>query len=246
MDPSAYIEMQELEDSHWWFVARRQIITDLLYQFCSPPCKILEVGCGTGGNLTMLRQFGELKAFEMDPSALEMAHQKGVNDVTLTLGVCPDHIPYEGEQFDLICLFDVLEHIKEDQKTLVQLKKYLKPQGKIIITVPAYPWLFGPHDQLLQHHRRYSLAGLKKVIHHSGLKIQKISYFNTFLFPIAVINRLIEQFLYRFNFTKRQTAVTKPNFIINSVLRTIFAYERHVLRIRNLPVGLSLIGVLSA
>jgi SAM-dependent methyltransferase len=246
MDPSAYIEMQELEDSHWWFVARRQIITDLLYQFCSLPCKILEVGCGTGGNLTMLRQFGELKAFEMDPSALEMAHQKGVNDVTLTLGVCPDYIPYEGEQFDLICLFDVLEHIKEDQKTLVQLKKYLKPQGKIIITVPAYSWLFGPHDQLLQHHRRYSLAGLKKVIHHSGLKIQKISYFNTFLFPIAVINRLIEQFLYRFNFTKRQTAVTKPNFIINSVLRTIFAYERHVLRIRNLPVGLSLIGVLSA
>lgn len=245
MDPSAYIEMQELEDSHWWFVARRQIICNLIGQFCPSPNKILEVGCGTGGNLAMLSQFGELKAFEMDSNALAMANQKGISNLTLILGQCPDQLPFEGEQFDLICLFDVLEHIQEDSKTLVQLKKYLTPRGKMIITVPAYPSLFGPHDQFLQHHRRYSKVELKKIIHQSGFKIKKISYFNFILFPLAVLNRLVGPLMQRFIDPEHQTSVTKPSAIINLTLRYIFASERHLLRHGNLPFGLSLVCIVS-
>ena len=241
MNPGAYTEMQELEDSHWWFTARRQIISDFIAQSSSAPCKILEVGCGTGGNLSMLSQFGELKAFEMNPDALAMANQKGVKGATLTLGRCPDQMPYQGEKFDLICMFDVLEHIKNDSLALIELKKYLSPGGKMFIAVPAYQWLFGPHDQFRQHERRYSMASLKKVIEQSGLHIQRMSYFNTLLFPLALVSRLLDRLIH----TKEQNKVSNPNPLINQILRNTFAAERHLLRIGNLPMGLSLICVLS-
>jgi len=241
MNPGAYTEMQELEDSHWWFTARRQIISDFIAQSSSAPCKILEVGCGTGGNLSMLSQFGELKAFEMNPDALAMANQKGVKGATLTLGRCPDQMPYQGEKFDLICMFDVLEHIQNDSLALIELKKYLSPRGKMIVAVPAYQWLFGPHDQFRQHERRYSMASLKKVIEQSGLHIQRMSYFNTLLFPLALVSRLLDRLIH----SKEQNKVSNPNPLINQILCNTFAAERHLLRIGNLPMGLSLICVLS-
>ena len=241
MDPTAYCEMQEIEDSHWWFVARRQILSALIEQSCKPNLKILEVGCGTGGNLLMLSKLGELKAFEMDPSALAMATKKEVKDVVLTLGKCPDQMPYPGERFDLIFLFDVLEHIKNDRATLMKLKNYLTPQGKIILTVPACQWLFGPHDQFLQHHRRYSRSALIRLIKDSGLKVQRTSYFNSILFPLILISRLFDRFI----FSDRQIKAMKPSKTTNAVLRQIFAFERYLLPSCNLPIGLSLVCVLS-
>jgi SAM-dependent methyltransferase len=242
MHPNAYIEMQEVEGLHWWFLARRQIFTSMIENFCPTTRKILEVGCGTGGNLAMLSGFGELKAFEMDSVALTLAGKKDISGVTLSLGCCPDRIPYGNEKFDLICIFDVLEHIGQDEETLAILKNYLSPGGRILISVPAYPWLNGSHDQFLQHRRRYTATSLKKVINKAGFKIQKMSYFNFFLFPIALIDRLSSRI---FNM-KKDSKISVPAHIVNSALNTIFATERHLLKKHNLPFGLSLFCVITA
>jgi SAM-dependent methyltransferase len=239
MNKNAYVEMQKIEDTHWWFVARRKIIEKQIKNIPSPKYKILEVGCGTGGNLSMLKQFGSVKAFEMDRSAIEMIKLKAINDITVEFGKCPNQIPFREEKFDLICIFDVLEHINNDIETLIELKKLLNFNGKIIITVPAHQWLFGNHDLFLNHCRRYSHFSLKEVIKKSKFKIDKISYFNTILFPLALIERL---FIIPF---KKSIGLNKPSKIINNFLCNIFSVESYILVKMNLYFGLSLICVIS-
>lgn len=241
MTPEAYTEMDNIESTHWWFRARRLILVDILEKMNLPKdAKILEIGCGTGGNLDMLSNFGEVSALEMDKNAINIASKKTNNLYNIKLGYCPEQLLFEEKQFDLICMFDVLEHIDDDEKTLVELKKLLKSNGKIFITVPSYKWLFGAHDKFLHHKRRYSKTRLKQLIPNE-LNILNISYFNTFLFPIAALVRLKDK-LFHSNIS---STTNIPSNIINKILETIFSSERYLLNYCNLPFGLSLYCVLS-
>jgi len=243
MNPEAYIEMAQTEDEHWWFVARRMILMDCIRLLSLPPqANILEIGCGTGGNLSMLSQFGKVYGIEMEDEALALAMHKSNHRHTLIKGKCPDNLHFEHIKFDLICMLDVLEHIDQDISALIALKQYLSSNGKILLTVPAHPWLFGAHDQYLHHQRRYTQSQLQRVLGQAGLVSARMSYFNCILFPLAALTRLIEKYLN----LKNSTGGTTPVAPLNWLLKKIFMCERYLLRYVNLPFGVSLLCIAKA
>lgn len=231
MNPEIYAELIAQEESHWWFRARRAISLAFLNRLSLPKdALILEAGCGAGGNLPMLSRLGKVFAFELDDGV--RAHAKVRNIGQIEAGKLPDAIPFAGTNFDLIALFDVLEHVEDDRAALTSLVARLKPGGVLFLTVPAFQFLYGQHDKLHHHFRRYSRANLKDVIESAGLKIERMSYWNFFLFPVAVIGRL----------TGRQGSGTPPSFI-NEMLFRVVSSERFLIPYIKLPFGLSLIAV---
>jgi SAM-dependent methyltransferase len=241
MEPAAYIEMADTQSRHWWFTARRKILVATIARLNLPrDAAILEIGCGPGGNLDMLATFGKVSALEMDADARAMAHANTRHAYDIRAGSCPGDIPFPDGQFDLICILDVLEHIDDDHGTLVALRNLLRPEGRILVTVPASPWLWGAHDEFLHHKRRYSSRTLRGEIARAGLHAGKLSHFNTLLFPLAAASRLKDRWLH-----KRQASGTSiPATPVNWLFGRIFASERGLLQRVNLPFGVSLLAIL--
>lgn len=241
MDPNAYLDMADTEFRHWWFSARRVLLSSIINRLTLPPdARILEIGSGTGGNLEMLSAFGRVSALEMDATARSIANKKTFDQFDIRAGFCPTDIPFCDETFDLICLFDVLEHIEEDFTTLVAVKSLVAAEGKILITVPAYQWLWSRHDEFLHHKRRYSAQDLREKIINAGLRVDKISYFNTLLFPLAVIARFKDRLLG----TASASGSEIPPDPLNVLLYRIFSAERYLLGKLSLPFGISLLAIL--
>ena len=240
MDPKAYEQMAGLEDRHWWFVGRRQILNRVIAGIPLPPSAcILEAGCGSGGNLEMLSQFGQVWAMEKSEMALPLARARGVGVVEE--GELPYRIPFGSQQFDLIALLDVLEHLEEDKAALEALIQRLKPSGYMVITVPAYPWLWSAHDELNHHKRRYTRSQLLSLLKGVGLQIHTFTFFNSFLFPLAAGIRLAQKSL-RF---RESQDLKMPSPWINWLLTKIFAAEAYLIPKFSLPFGLSLLAVAS-
>lgn len=243
MNPDAYLEMSETESRHWWFAGRRAILARLIGEFDLPAnARILEIGSGTGGNLQMLSSFGQVSAFEMDATARSIALGKTGGRFDIRPGRCPADIPFIGEKFDLICLFDVLEHIDDDIETLIAVQERLTEGGRILVTVPAYRWLWSAHDTFLHHKRRYSAGELRMKVMAAGLQPVRISYFNTLLFPLAAIVRLQDRLLG----SSSDSGTSIPPTPINRLFTVLFGSERFILSQCNLPFGVSLLGVLQA
>jgi SAM-dependent methyltransferase len=241
MHPDAYREMAQTEAQHWWFAGRRAILAALLRRLRLPlRARILELGCGTGGNLDMLARFGEVSAMESDAVARELAVRRTGGCYKIRAGSCPDDIPFAAQSFDLVCLFDVLEHIEDDAATLAAVARLLREGGCAIVTVPAYRWLWSAHDEFLHHKRRYTAAELHAKAKAAGLRIAILSYFNTLLFPIVAAARLKDKLLGR----ERASGTGVPPAPINALLRALFATERLWIGRAAMPVGVSLFAVL--
>jgi len=235
LDRAVYDEIRLAEQSHWWFVGRRRIIRALLdAKRCCSQGKILEIGCGTGGNLELLARYGEVLAVEPDAEARAVAAERSIGRVSD--GSLPASLP-SIKDVSLACLFDVLEHVEDDQAALKAVATTLKSDGVLLITVPAYQWLFGSHDQAHHHKRRYVLRELKTLVQRQGFSITVASYFNSFLFvPIAlirVLNKLVGK-------ESRSDAVMPPP-LLNAMLAVMFSLERIIVPWIPLPFGLSIV-----
>lgn len=174
MDKLVYDEHIENEETHWWFVARRAISKHILDRIKLPKnAKILDLGCGSGGNLSMLARYGELFGCEMNDKVRE--HSIKRNIATIAYGKLPDEIPFADQKFDLIAMFDVLEHISDDRAVLTAVHGRLARDGVLLLTVPAFQFLFSKHDRLHHHFRRYSKSELKEKVMAAGFKIEMIN-----------------------------------------------------------------------
>lgn len=241
MDPSAYREMADTEGRHWWFTGRRAILASLLRRLGLPrDARILEIGCGTGGNLEMLSAFGRLSAMETDAGARAIAAEKTAGRFEIRAGSCPDDIPFARRSQDLVCMFDVLEHIDDDVATLRALRGLLAPGGRALLTVPAYRWMWSAHDEFLHHKRRYTAGELRSKAGAAGLRMGKLSYFNTLLFPLAAAARVKDRLLNE----KHASGTAVPAAPVNSLLHALFSAERHLVGRVPLPFGVSLVAIL--
>ncbi len=241
MNPAAYREMAELQDRHWWYLGRRRVVAAVLASLELPrETEVLEVGAGTGGNLPLLQSFGRVSAIEMNEYARAWASQRAERPVLA--GRLPDQLPVADASFDLICLFDVLEHVADDVAALAALRRKLKPAGRILLTVPALPWLWSAHDVFLHHHRRYGARSLREAAANAGLRLRRLSGFNTILLPLAVLARLWDRLRGR----TQASGTALPPAWINRILGATLAAEAHWLRHADLPFGLSWLAVLEA
>jgi SAM-dependent methyltransferase len=241
MERVVYRQMAELDQRHWWYRARRQILAELIRREAMPPpdSKILEIGCGTGHNFEMLRPFGALDAIELDEEARSIAEER------LGQRVMDSRLPgLEGvrdRHYDLIATLDVIEHIDDDAAALAAIATKLKPGGKLVMTVPAHQWMWSAHDTVNHHRRRYSRRALRQLVVNSPLRLEKLGYFNSLLFPLAVAERLASKLRGTEN-----ADVTLPPAAVNAALTSVFAAERHLVGRFALPPGLSLFAVASA
>jgi 2-polyprenyl-3-methyl-5-hydroxy-6-metoxy-1,4-benzoquinol methylase len=241
MERGAYKELAEVENLHWWFSARRSIVSALLSgYYAGGGAEILDVGSGTGGNLVMLSAFGKVSALEMDAEAA--AYSRGVFPAAaVRVGALPESAAdYAEGSFDLVTMLDVLEHIGPDQAAVRSAEKLLKPGGLLFITVPAFQCLFGPHDQEMHHFRRYSRAELAALAAASGLKLERLAFFSCFLFPLLAVSRALDILLKR----KKAAGMRLPAHPINRFFYRVFLLERPLLKFMSMPFGSSLLLVL--
>jgi SAM-dependent methyltransferase len=236
MDRDAYQLMAAAERDHWWFRGRRVFIERAMRTLALPAsARILDAGCGSGGNLALLSQFGTVYGFEYDAEARAVAEALGV--ATVAAGALPEPVPFGDTTFDAIGLFDVLEHLPQPVESLHALAARLAPGGAIVLTVPALPWLWGPHDEVHNHFRRYTATTLQAHLVAAGLRVERLTYMNALLLPLAVAQRLKERL-----FGYQVEALT-PSPMVNRLLYRTWLLERAWIPQRRLPIGLSLLAV---
>lgn len=241
MERIVYDRMAELDSRHWWYRARREILAALIEREIQLPesARILEIGCGTGHNFGMFGRFGRVDGIEIDGAARAIASSRlghAVGDAPL-----PDLLGVPERHYDLVALLDVLEHIADDRAALASIARKLKPGGRILITVPAFPWMWSAHDVVNHHHRRYTRKALKTAIADAGLKVELLSWFNSLLFPLAAAARLAGRLA-----GKEDSDDKLPPKPVNTLFETLFGLERHAIGRVPFPPGVSLVAIVSA
>lgn len=229
----------DIQKKHWWFVTKKKIVLDAIDRCLSKNgnIKVLDIGCGSGLMLNALEDIGQTFGMDMSDDAINFC--KEVFSGKVEKGFLPDQIPYEENYFGLITALDVIEHVDRDIDSLKAIRSRLVLGGKAVITVPAYMFLWSSFDEMNEHKRRYTLPELNTKLIQAGFTVETISYFNTLLFPVVFVVRILN------NALKRDGAsdVDMPNWLMNFVLEKIFGIEKYLLKFVNLPFGVSILAV---
>lgn len=249
MDSEYYKEYYILERNHWWFKARMNILRSLIKFHVATnsdqKISILNSGIATGATSQMLTEFGFVTSLEYDSDCCQFVREHVGLDVTegsLTT------LPFENEYFDLVCAFDVLEHIENHDQALKEMQRVLKPGGHLFVTVPAYQFLWSEHDVINHHFRRYTRTNITQLF-QKNTKLTKVrtSYFNTFLFLPAFIARMISNIFGAFIKSKKVKSDFerfKANSISNSFFFKVFSGERLLFKLNlNFPFGVSIFSI---
>jgi 2-polyprenyl-3-methyl-5-hydroxy-6-metoxy-1,4-benzoquinol methylase len=236
MKPQAYSLMKELEHSYWWYRARREIICDAVARHLSPGAAVVDFGSGTGATSIKLRDAGfAVTAADVSEHALSACRAAGLPSIDLRQQWIPD------ASADCVLACDVLEHVEEDVELLIKLRRALRPGGRLIVTVPAYEFLWSGEDYVSEHFRRYTQKTLLQAIKSAQYAPIWCSYFNTFLSPM-VVGTILTKRLFRPRDMYRSNVERLPHWL-NELLYSVFALERSALENITFPVGTSILLV---
>jgi SAM-dependent methyltransferase len=239
MEEHTYPIMYQIEGKHWWFTGRRKIIASFLkglFRGDQSRPAILDVGCGTGANLELLDQFGVAEGVDVSSDALEFCRQRGL--VRVRQGEA-EKLPYDDQTFDLVTGLDVVEHLDDDLAGLREMHRVLRPQGRILLFVPAFMFLWGVQDDISNHRRRYTLKELKQRVREAGFELERATYANiTFFIPI-----LLGRILMRLTGFRPASENNLTIGALNKPLGMLLGAERFWLEYFNLPFGVSAICV---
>ncbi len=234
-----YSYMYAVENSHWWFVSRRKLMVELIRSFKMKNPEILDVGCGTGGNLKVLDRVGSTCGTDITGRAVEFCRMNGLDNV-MKCGI--EEIPLKDEVFDIIVCLDVLEHLDNPSTGLDELRRVLKDDGRIIVTVPAFTSLWGQHDIALGHLRRYRRRTLTRVLEESDFEVLKMSYLYFMSFFVVAPVRLLRRLFSPGHNAKSDTTSLPPS-LLNMLLTRIFTVEARFSSIIGLPFGTTIYAV---
>jgi ubiquinone/menaquinone biosynthesis C-methylase UbiE len=237
MDPAAYQTVFDLDRDHWFFVGRRRIIARLLESYLpAQEMTILDVGCGTGVTKQMLENYGQVIGLDMAHEALHFCQQRGLG--SLCQGhAC--HLPFADETCHLVTALDVIEHLENDALGLREFHRVLKEGGQLLLSAPAYSFLWSDFDLFSRHYRRYTATQLRRRVEASGFTIRKISYANTILFPFVLTVRTIKKVLKRWVSFRSDLENTPKG--MNGLLAGIFSLEAGLIERFGLPFGVSIV-----
>jgi SAM-dependent methyltransferase len=234
------LQTHRVEERHWWYRGRRHVLERAIERLGLPAdASILDAGCGSGRNMVELARHGNVTGVELSDTSVRLARERAVGEVLE--GSVMD-MPFDDGSFHLTVSLDVIEHLQDDVGALRELRRVTKPGGALLVTVPAYQWLWSGHDEINHHHRRYSRPTLLAAAHAAGWQVERTAHFNSLLLPIAILLRALERF--KPSTTKSSLDLWIPPAPLNWALCQPLNLEAAAIgRGIPIPAGLSLLAV---
>ncbi|MEX1025448.1 MAG: class I SAM-dependent methyltransferase [Planctomycetota bacterium] len=251
MDAKAYEQFLVLERTHWWFRGRRAVYFGLLEHHLAGDRleSVLDLGCGMGGFLDGLSKVGEaVYPCDIDLESLAHCADRGYRNGVVSSGY---RLPYRDASFDLVCMFDAIEHIEDDARAMSEVARVLKPGGRILVSVPAYQFLYANNDRIAQHYRRYTRGSLRRLFEGAGLVVERSTHTNVFLFPLilpAVLALKTFERLFAKEADPKHTNLSWPipgplHDVLHDLLYRVFRAELPLTRHFDWPVGHSIAAI---
>ena len=236
MEKEEYFNIYNLERNHWWYRGMRYLSFNLIKKYLKNKLEILDAGCGAGINIIYFMKYGKVIGIDNSDYAIKLCRKRKLNVKKASI----ENLPFKRETFDIITCFEVIYHkaVKNDINALKEMNRVLKKGGILLIRVPAYKFLFSGHDKIVHTKRRYTLNELKNKLVKSNFKIGKISYINSFLFPIIFLSRIFKNI-----FGMEDSNIKKTNLFFSKIFYTSLVLESKLLKLFNFPFGVSIIAV---